>query len=109
MRLTPAQCAVRLICGIDLPRFVPSKRSLSEKMREGRERLMSITRKDYGYDLAAWHNHLKESREGGYTYGRNIVLPKVMQAALASTEWRETAAQLIEKRPATNSENSSKL
>jgi hypothetical protein len=62
-------------------------------MREGREALIEITGKDFGYDLAAWHNHLKQSREGGYTYGR-IVLPKCMQIALDSPEWQEAARRL---------------
>jgi hypothetical protein len=59
--------------------------------------LRRITGKDFGYDLAAWHNHLKESRQGGYTYGRNVILPKIMQAALASDAWRNAAACLAEK------------
>jgi hypothetical protein len=63
-------------------------------MKEGREWLVKMTGKDFGYDLQAWHDHLKESREGGYTYGRNIVLPKVMQTALNSPAWREAAEQL---------------
>ena len=55
---------------------------------------MRITGKDFGYDLQAWHDHLKESRSGGYTYGRNIVLPTIMKAALESVEWQAAAKQL---------------
>jgi hypothetical protein len=69
--------------------------SLLDRIREGHDFLVSITGKDFGYDLEAWHNHLKESREGGYTYGRNIRLPRIMQAALQSPEWQEAVRSLI--------------
>ena len=88
MRLTPAQLGVQLICGSD---WMPgaSRQSLSERIQEGRRMLCQLTGKDFRYDLTAWHDHLKESREGGYTWGRNIVLPRIMKAALASKEWRQ--------------------
>ena len=92
MRLTPAQIAVRLMCGESLPRV--RDESLTERVREGHDFLVRITGKDFGYDLQAWHDHLKESREGGYTYGRNIVLPRIMQAALQCHEWQETVRTL---------------
>jgi hypothetical protein len=95
VRLTPAQIAIRLICGESMPRV--RSESLLERIREGHDFLVSITGKDFGYDLEAWHNHLKESREGGYTYGRNIRLPRIMQAALQSPEWQE-AAQILDRR-----------
>ena len=96
MRLTPAQLGVHLICGEDWsPRF--AQMSLRQRLKEGRQLLQSITGTDFGYDLAAWHNHLKESREGGYTWGRNIVLPRIMQAALASKRWQKTVAALTHK------------
>lgn len=70
---------------------------LRKRLKEGRQLLQSITDIDFGYDLAAWHNHLKESREGGYTWGRNIVLPRIMQAALANEEWQKAVAALTHK------------
>ena len=86
MRLTPAQLGVQLICGSS---WMPgTAQSLDQRIREGRRLLCQLTEKDFGYDLAAWHNHLKESREGGYTWGRNIDLPRTMKAALASPEWQ---------------------
>jgi hypothetical protein len=94
MRLTPAQIAVRLICGQDLPHGRGWCDSAAERVREGRDWLVRITGRDFGYDLQAWHDHLKESREGGYTYGRNIALPKIMQAALNSTAWQEAVRGL---------------
>jgi hypothetical protein len=93
MRLTPAQIAVRFICGEYLP-FGPEE-TLLQRIRQGHDFLVSITGKDFGYDLKAWHNHLKESRQGGYTFGRNIVLPRIMQTALQSIEWQEAVRNLV--------------
>lgn len=95
MRLTPAQIAVRLICGEGLPH--ERSGSLTERILEGHDMLVRITGFDFGYDLQAWHDYLKESRDGGYTYGRNIALPRMMQAALASPEWREAIQALTER------------
>lgn len=95
MRLTPAQIGIRLICGVELSRI--RAQSLARRVREGHDFLVSITGKDFGYDLQAWHDHLKVSREGGYTYGRNIVLPRVMAAALASPEWQQAVQSLISR------------
>lgn len=92
MRLTPAQIAVRLICGEALPRVRDA--SLPSRIREGHDWLVELTGRDFGYDLQAWHDYLKESKEGGYTYGRNIVLPRIMQAALRSPEWQEAVRSL---------------
>ncbi len=49
--------------------------------------LVELTGVDFGYDLAAWHAFLNESRAGGYTYSRSDRLPRIMQTALASQEW----------------------
>lgn len=92
MRLTPAQIAVRLICGECFPREPGN--SLIQRIQQGHDFLASITGEDFGYDLQAWHNQLKESRQGGYTYGRDIRLPRIMQAALQSPEWQEAVRQL---------------
>ena len=91
MRLTPAQIAVRLICGQDVP---PHESSLRDRIKEGRDFLVSITGRDFGYDLRAWHEHLKKSRQGGYTYGRNVELPRMMKIALQSEEWQSAVRDL---------------
>jgi hypothetical protein len=93
MRLTPAQIAIRLICGKTFPRRAHPE-SLTERIREGHNWLVRITGRDFGYDLQAWHDHLKESRAGGYTYGRNIALPRIMQAALESPHWQQAVHDL---------------
>ena len=95
MRMTPAQMAVHLICGHNLP--MGRQRSLEENMEEGRAILARIAGVDYGYDLQRWHDHLKgipRSESRGYTWNRTIALPKVMQDALASNEWRSAARAL---------------
>jgi hypothetical protein len=97
MRLTPAQIAIRLICGDRISPFARGPSTLSQRIRDGHDQLVRMTNRDFGYDLQAWHDYLKVSRDGGYTYGGNIVLPKIMQAALASAEWQE-AVRAIERR-----------
>ena len=92
MRATPAQLAVRAICGEWVPHA--GGETVEERIQEGHDFLVKITGKDFGYDLQAWHDYLKESRDGGYTYGRNIVLPKIMQAALESNEWKAAVERL---------------
>ena len=49
---------------------------------------------DYGFDLKKWHDHLKISGDGGYTWRKNIVLPKIMKEALASKEWNEAIERI---------------
>ncbi|MCL4205324.1 MAG: hypothetical protein KJ000_22805 [Pirellulaceae bacterium] len=56
--------------------------------------LRSISGQDFGFDLQKWHDHLKESKQGGYTWNRTIDLPKVMQRALANQEWLDTVAAI---------------
>jgi len=60
MRLTPAQIGVALICGKRLPPFGESKlvgeKTLAERISIGRDWLVKLSGKDFGYDLAAWHN-----------------------------------------------------
>jgi hypothetical protein len=73
-RLTPAQIGVLLICGQSLPPLSEGE-SLETRIRHGRTTLVKISGIDLGYDLKAWHDHLKRSRQGGYTFGRNLELP----------------------------------
>ena len=87
MRLTPAQIAVKLICGHNLP--MKPQHTLKQCLVEGRKQLREITGVDFEYDLQRWHDHLKESRQGGYTWSRAIVFPKIMAEALASPDQLE--------------------
>lgn len=92
MRITPAQYAILLICGEGTVR--EKDKSIEQCVEAGHEMFVRLTGRDFGYDLQAWHDYLKESRDGGYTYGRNIVLPKCMKAALESDEWRAAVERL---------------
>lgn len=92
IRPTPAQLGVHLICGREFPRNRGT--TLEERIEAGRELLAKVARKDFGYDLPAWHAHLKETRQGGYTWGRNIDLPRVMKEEMASAAWRAAVAKL---------------
>jgi hypothetical protein len=101
MRLTPAQIGVRLICGDKLPPPIEQefagRASLLARLQRGRDWLAQITGEDFGYDLLAWHEYLKVSRKGGYTWGQNIVLPRIMKQALASAAWRDAVTELQSK------------
>lgn len=97
MRMTPAQIAVELICGNELPMRGPRDSTMSDRIQSGHQMLIRITGEDFGHDLQKWHDYLKESRDGGYTWGRNIDLPRVMKDALVSTAWR-TAVNHLEER-----------
>jgi hypothetical protein len=94
MRLTPAQIGIRLICGETLPWNHAQNDSLPVRIGRGHDFLVKITGEDFGYDLLGWHNHLKVTRQGGYAYGRNIALPRIMKAALESSEWQEATRTL---------------
>jgi hypothetical protein len=101
MRLTPAQIGVRLICGNRLPPFgearIVGEGDMKGRIKIGHDWLVQVSGKDFGYDLAAWHQYLKESRDGGYTWSRTIVLPRIMELALESDEWREAVRQIQAK------------
>ena len=81
-----------MICGHSLPRG--PQYSLRERIKEGRKMLATLAGADYGYDLQRWHDHLKHTRDGGYTWNRTIALPKIMAEALASEEWRAAVKEL---------------
>jgi hypothetical protein len=93
VRLTPAQMAVHLLCGTPIP---GSPGSIDERIALGRKLLIEIAKVDFGYDLQRWHDHLKVSREGGYTWNRTVALPKVMRDALASENWLDAVERLAD-------------
>lgn len=95
MRLLPAQIGVRLICGDSFAAWrIAAGQDLKSRIKFGHDWLVSLSGKDFGYDLVAWHEYLKESRDGGYTWGRNVVLPRIMKSALASEEWQAAVREI---------------
>lgn len=98
MRLTPAQIAVRLICGQAPGPLQERYSTLADQLVAGRKALVELTGLDFGYDLSAWHEHLRASREGGYTWGRNIALPRVMKEAMSHDPW-QAAVAVLEPKP----------
>ena len=100
MRLSPAQLAVHQICGYELP--FCGDLSVRQRLISGRASLCSITGENFGFDLQKWHDHLKESRKGGYTWNRSIDLPKIMKRAMEDEQWVRTvkAIETNERRAA---------
>ena len=92
MRATLGQLAVVLLCGEELP--LSNRRTLAERIVEGRRLLVQITGRDYGFDPRRWHEHLKETGQGGYSWRSDHVVPRVLQEALASEEWQRVVARL---------------
>lgn len=74
-----------------------SPASIDERIATGRKLLIGIAKVDFGYDLERWHEHLKVSREGGYTWNRTVALPKIMRDALASEAWRAAVERQNER------------
>jgi hypothetical protein len=78
-------------------------------MRRGREALVSITGQDFGFDLAGWHEHLRETDAGGYRWSnKHLGMPREIAATLANAEWQEARKQ-IEKETATSPEQATPL
>jgi len=75
--------------------------SITDRLQRGREMLRQLTGQDFGYDLQAWHDHLKVNRSGGYFYGRNVTLPRIMHDALLNPAWQASVQDLMtQERPA---------
>lgn len=104
MRMTPSQGAFHQICGTPLPFLGHCDEPMHVRIKNGHDMLVIITGMDFGYDLQAWHDHLKESRQGGYTYGRNILLPKIAKKAMLSQEWTEAVRRTTGSTGATHSQ-----
>lgn len=66
MRVTPSQRAMSMLLGEWLP--MQKFESLEDEIQQGRTLLKEMTGKDVGYDVAAWHDDLLATHEGGYTW-----------------------------------------
>ncbi|WP_145418140.1 hypothetical protein [Planctomycetes bacterium K23_9] len=71
--------------------------SLSEGITRGRQRLIAITRQDFGFDLKAWHDHLALTKSYNYrSMQRPGTYPQSILDALDDPEW-VAAAELAER------------
>lgn len=86
MRYTPSQSAMFLMTHGSLPML--SYDSLAEGITRGRQRLVSITRHDFGFDLKAWHDHLALTKSYNYrSIERPGTYPNSVLEALDDPEW----------------------
>lgn len=96
MRITPAQGAMLMLLGTDLPRL--RRDTLAQTISDGRAMLASITRKDFGYNPEAWHNYLCKSDDGGFRWndGHNRI-PLQIQEAIENPEWQQAVQTLKDR------------
>lgn len=67
--------------------------SLAEGIARGRQHLVRITHKDFGYDLHAWHDYLTETNDGGYNWSRRHPgYPKEIECAVSDPDWQQAVA-----------------
>lgn len=97
-RVTPIQMVMLRFAGWEFdgrrkPRLLRSHAQLMQAMVTVRPALCRITKRDFGYDLAAWHRYLK--RDGGYShpYGRAGIYSKV-ERVIADPLRKRLEAQL---------------
>jgi hypothetical protein len=102
-RLTPIQATMLGLAGLKLDRRfssqiqsaeLPPDQDCIETMKRARSSLVRLTGADYGFDLAAWQDHLEAHPELGYThpYGYQVTKAHV-RAAIADPE-RQRVARL---------------
>jgi hypothetical protein len=95
VRLTPAQGGMAMLLGEWLPMGMPVEWTVAERIRRGREYLVELAKEDFGYDLHAWHDYLRATNAGGYRWSNgHLGMPRRIEAALASAEWRAAVAGL---------------
>lgn len=95
MRLTPAQCGMHGLLGHLLPMGMPRAWSVADRIRYGHEFLVRIAGVDLGFDLQAWHEHLRATNAGGYRWSnKHLGFPRQIALALANAEWQAAVASL---------------
>src|SRR5262245_51700628 len=75
--------------------LAPTDEARKAAMRNGRRALCRKTGRDFGYDLAAWRDHLLADEDSGYTHpyafsGVNWAVRNAIKAA----RWRRLAEEL---------------
>lgn len=87
MQLTPAQVGMSLLIHGGLPMMRHPTRA--EGIARGRQSLIRITEKDFGYDLHAWHEHLIATNAGGYKWSNiHRGFPSEIEKALRDVDWQ---------------------
>ena len=89
MRLTPSQIGMLLLLGERLP--MGPERTLKERIQEGHDFLVRIAGRDFGYDPQRWHDHLRETKAGGYRWGG---VTKLIAQATSDPEWCRAVEEL---------------
>lgn len=65
-----------------------------EGIARGRQWLMKTARKDFGYDVRAWHEYLLETDDGGYRWDNgHRGFAKSIERVLADEEWQACVAE----------------
>jgi hypothetical protein len=74
---------------------MPKEWTLVDRIRHGREFLVSISKVDLEYDPLAWHEHLKTTNAGGYRWSnKHLGMPREINEALADDRWQQAVAEL---------------
>lgn len=91
-----------LLLGGEAPRLTSGDRKTD--MRQGRELLVLVSGKDFGYDPRAWHKHLRATNAGGYRWSnKHLGMPKRIEAALGDESWQRAARELQDAEPGDSS------
>lgn len=101
MKLSSSQMNMALLLGRgNLPFY--KGLSLEERIARGRIGLMDSTRRDFGYDVRAWHGHLLTTNADGYkTDGGHRKFGRRVEIAATDSQWqaaveRAEAGNLVE-------------
>jgi hypothetical protein len=97
-RVTPIQIVMLRFAGWEFdgrrkPQLLRSNARLLHEMGIARRALCRMTKRDFGYDLAAWHAYLKRDGSYSHPYGRSGVYSKV-ERVIADPQRKRLEAQL---------------
>lgn len=94
MRFTPAQLGMRLLTTGAAPTM--SFTSLAEGIARGRLLLIKFTRRDFGYNLKAWHDYLASTNAyADRSRKKPGIYPESILRSLDDQAWRD-AVQIAE-------------
>ena len=95
MKLTLVQMGMRLLLGIGLP--MGAKQSVGQRILTGRDYLVRVARKDFGFDPLRWHEYHWESDAGGYRGRKRNKEARAKRIAQATQglEWQKAIQELL--------------